>query len=126
MLTKYVDKNAAKKKRRSSRIIMTNEARVLKELRLSHGLSMRKAGELISLSDSYIAHVETGRMDPPTGIKLDQLLRIYGGIKQKTFYEYVRNFKKKIGPREELQEILDRMNEDKVAIVLKIVRGLDI
>lgn len=126
MLTKYVDKITANKKRRSSRAIMTNEARVLKELRLSQGFSMRKAADLIGLSDSYIAHIETGRMDPPTGIKLDRLLRIYGNLKQKTFYEYVRNFKKKISHREELQEIIDRLKEDKITIVLNIVRGLDI
>lgn len=126
MLTKYVDKTTANKKRRSSRAIMTNEARVLKELRLSQGFSMRKAAELIGLSDSYIAHIETGRMDSPTGIKLDRLLKIYGNLKQKTFYEYVRNFKKKITQREELQEIIDRMKEDKIIVVLNIVRGLDL
>jgi HTH-type transcriptional regulator, competence development regulator len=126
MLTKYVDKITANNKRRSSRSIMTHEARVLKELRLSHGFSMRKAAELIGLSDSYIAHIETGRMDPPTGIKLDRMLKIYGNLKQKTFYEYVRNFKKKISHREELQEIIDRMKEDKITIVLNIVRGLNI
>ena len=126
MLTKYVDKITANKKRRSSRAIMTNEARVLKELRLSQGFSMRKAAELIGLSDSYIAHIETGRMDPPTGTKLDRLLKIYGNLKQKTFYEYVRSFKKKTTHREELQEIIDRMKEDKITVVLNIVRGLDL
>jgi transcriptional regulator with XRE-family HTH domain len=66
---------------------MTNEARVLKELRIYHGYSMRKAGELMELSDSYIAHLETGRIDIPMGARLDRILAVYGGIKKKSLYE---------------------------------------
>lgn len=51
--------------KRSARILLTNEARVLKELRSQCGLSMRQAGKLINRSDSYIAHIETGKMDSP-------------------------------------------------------------
>ena len=87
---------------------------------------MRKAAELIGLSDSYIAHIETGRMDPPTGTKLDRLLKIYGNLKQKTFYEYVRKYKNKFSPREELQEIIARIKEDRITFILNIVRGLDL
>lgn len=124
MLTKYVDKNTAKKKRRSSRLIMTNEARVLKELRLSHGLSMRKAGELIGVSDSYIAHIETGRMDPPKGTKLDLLLSINGGIKQKTFYEYVRNYNRTVTPRDELKELIHRASKDQIQMILQFAHAV--
>lgn len=112
------------KKKRSARIIMTNEARVLKDLRLYHGYSMRKAGELMGLSDSYIAHLETGRMDVPKGEKLERILAVYGGIKAKSFYERVRNYQEKITPRDELLEIIERLPDDKVPIVLNIARSL--
>jgi len=112
------------KKKRSARIIMTNEARVLKDLRLYHGYSMRKAGELMGLSDSYIAHLETGRMDVPKGEKLDRILAVYGGIKAKSFYERVRNYQEKITPRDELLEIIERLPDEKVPIVLNIARSL--
>ncbi len=49
---------------------MTREAMVLKQMRVGCGLSMKKAGELMGKSDSYIAHLETGRMDIPKGEKL--------------------------------------------------------
>lgn len=111
-------------KKRSARIIMTNEARVLKDLRLYHGYSMRKAGELMGLSDSYIAHLETGRMDVPKGEKLDRILAVYGGIKAKSFYERVRNYQEKITPRDELLEIIERLPDDKVPIVLNIAKSL--
>ena len=72
---------------------------------------MRKAGALIGLSDSYIAHIETGRMDPPKGAKLDRLLAIYGDIKQKSFYERVRNFKVTLTAKDQLLEMVQRMSE---------------
>lgn len=81
--------------KRSARIIMTNEARVLREMRIAKGLSMRKAGQEIGVSDSYIAHVETGRMAPPRSIKLIRFLDAYGGIKVKSFYDRVRAFRQK-------------------------------
>lgn len=103
---------------------MSNEARVLKEMRLAKGYSMRKAGELIGLSDSYIAHIETGRMDPPRGDKLDRILSIYGPIKQKSFYEKVRNYRHKMTKLDELNELISRANPTQVEALLSIAKGL--
>ncbi len=52
---------------------MTPAARLLKRLRVERKLSMRKAGELLGLSDSTIAHIETGRIDVPRGEKLNRM-----------------------------------------------------
>lgn len=111
-------------KKRSARIIITNEARVLKELRIEAGLSMRKAASLIGLSDSYIAHIETGRLDVPEGDKLERLLNIYGGLKPKSFYERARNFREKITPRDELFELLSRADNQQIQMLLTMVKGL--
>lgn len=100
--------------KRSARILLTNEARVLKELRSQCGLSMRQAGKLINRSDSYIAHIETGRMDSPRGARLDRLLAVYGGMKQKSFFERVRNYEKKVTPRMEIDGLLDRLTDEKI------------
>ena len=110
--------------KRSSRIIMTNEARVLKDLRVESGLSMRKAGALVGRSDSYIAHTETGRMDVPTGDKLDQLLGIYGGMKQKSFYERVRKYKISTTPKAELVGLLNRGNDEQMRTLLTVAKGI--
>ena len=40
---------------RTHGVKLTNKARVLKEMRISKGLSMRQAGELLGKSDSYIS-----------------------------------------------------------------------
>lgn len=110
--------------KRCSRIIMTNEARVLKQMRTAKGLSMRKAGELLGKSDTYIAHIENGRMDVPTGPKLDELLTIYDGPKQKSFYERARIFKHTITPKDELISLIERIDESKVSLILKMAQSM--
>lgn len=109
---------------RSQKIILTNEARVLRALRLEHGLSMKRAGKLLGVSDSTIAHIETGRMNPPRDEALVQFLKIYGNIKEKSFYERVRTFERKLTPREELAGLLDRATEKQVQILLQVAKGL--
>ncbi|MBF0298929.1 MAG: helix-turn-helix domain-containing protein [Oligoflexia bacterium] len=114
-----------KKNKRSARIIMTNEARVLKQLREESGLSMRAAGQKIGLSDSYIAHLENGRIDiPKKAEKLERILAIYGGIKIKSFYERAQNFKEKITPKDEIKELVSRANDHQVTTLLTIVKSI--
>ena len=110
--------------KRSSRIIMTNEARVLKDLRVEAKLSMRKAGALIGKSDSYIAHLETGRMDIPTEESLERLLNIYGGMKVKSFYERVRKYKQSLTPKDELRELLERGTDEQLRTLLTVAKGI--
>ncbi|MCH2534876.1 MAG: helix-turn-helix domain-containing protein [Bdellovibrionales bacterium] len=85
---------------------------------------MRKAGDLVGVSDSTIAHVENGRMNPPTGKRLADFLKIYGDIKEKSFYERVRRFEEKQTPKDELLEFVKRANPSKVKILLDVARGL--
>lgn len=110
--------------KRSARIIMTNEARVLREMRIAKGLSMRKAGREIGVSDSYIAHVETGRMDPPKGPRLRQFLDAYGGIKEKSFQERVRNYSTRSNPRDDILELLTRANDTQIHTLLTVAKGI--
>jgi transcriptional regulator with XRE-family HTH domain len=100
------------------------EGKVLRKLRQEQGLSMRKAGELIGISDSTIAHIENGRMNPPRGKKLLALLRAYGDITEESFYEKVRLFEEKQTPKEELLELVKQANEKQVEILLGVARGL--
>ena len=87
MLTKHVVRNAGKK--RTSIRNTTEEGLALKELRLSKGLSMRQLGELIGKSDSYVSHIENGRLNFPSDSALDTLLAVFE-LKQKSFFERAR------------------------------------
>ena len=110
--------------KRSSQLRPSIEGRVLKALRQEHGLSMRKAGELIGVSDSTIAHIENGRMNPPTGKRLADFLKLYGRIKEKSFYERVRRFEENQTPKDELLELVKRASTAKVKSLLDVARGL--
>ena len=47
---------------RSKYIVLTDEARVLKRLRLGNGLSLHAVAKKVGKSYSTIAHIENGRM----------------------------------------------------------------
>lgn len=110
-------------KKRSDRIMMTNEARVLKLLRSEAMLSMRQVAQLVGLSDTYIAHLETGRLDVPVDDKLKRLLKIYG-THLATYRERVRTYKQQVTPEHELMELVQRMREKELATILAVARSL--
>lgn len=65
-----------KRKRRSDRKVITKEAKVLRFMRKSKNLSMKRAAFLIGKSDTLISHCEHGRFDlQPTLI--EKLVTIY-------------------------------------------------
>lgn len=65
-----------KRKRRSDYKVITKEAGILKCLRESRNISMRKASDIIKVSSSYINHAENGRLDLNTSIIL-KFLKAY-------------------------------------------------
>jgi transcriptional regulator with XRE-family HTH domain len=88
MLTKRVVQNDGQK--RTSMRQTTEKGLALKELRLSRNLSMRQLGNLIGKSDSYISHLENGRLDFPDGESLEKILTAFGDMKPKSFFERAR------------------------------------
>lgn len=130
MLTQHLANSCGKLEKtagrsgRSGRVIMTNEARVLRELRIQSGLSMRKAGALLGCTDSYISHIENGRSDVPKGDRLDKFLTVYGGIKQKSFYERVRRYTETRDPRIELIEMIQNLPPEKITLLSKLASSI--
>jgi len=107
--------------RRSDTKIITKEAKVLKFLRESRWLSMRKAGKLIGLSDSFVSHCEHGRIDLTPGI-IAKFLHAYG-------YDYGHFQKLVLGqiemPQDLLEEclaLLKRMSGDKLKTIKTILQ----
>ena len=109
---------------------MTNASRVLKEIREerkqklgSHNYSMRAISKRLHCSNAWLSHIENGRSDVPTDHRLDALLDIYG-LKRKSFNERVRLYKEKMTPRSELHELIDRLDDDKVRLVLVFAKSV--
>ena len=109
---------------RCKKVIMTNEARVLKELRVNAGLSVRQVAKKLNRSHGIVVQIETGRLDVPKGERLMQLLAIYGVDNYKGFYDRVRNFTEKRSPKEELCELVELMSADRIDLVLKITKRI--
>jgi transcriptional regulator with XRE-family HTH domain len=112
--------------KRTARVVMCDEARVLKKMRKECGLSMRALGMNLGKSDSYISQIENGRMDIPKEMALEQYLVALGGINLKAFQERVRRFRQERAPtdRDELLEIARRANESQVKQILLLARTL--
>lgn len=107
---------------RSKKVIMTDEARVLKRLREERGLSLRDVGQRLGKSHATIAHIEGGRMDVPKGERLMELLAVYSITDYKVFYDRVRHFSERRTPQDELRELVERLAPDRVTIALEIIK----
>ena len=101
---------------------MTNEARALKKLREDKGLSMKKAGELLGYSDSYISQIENGRENLPAGEKLDKFLEAYGSD-LRGFNRVVRDFETNLTDLDAIKEIIGRLSPSKLKMLRTVAEG---
>jgi transcriptional regulator with XRE-family HTH domain len=115
-------KKIKKKKRRSDTKIITREATVLRIMRESRKLSMRRAATLVGVSDTFINHLEHGRLDLRPEI-IHKLLITYG-------YSY-EEFIKFQDPQNDLPEairheclqIIRRLSLEKLKTVKTILQS---
>ncbi len=109
-----------KTKRRSDTKKLTKDALVLKYMRESRKLSMRRAAALIGVSEPQINHAENGRKDLTPDFTL-KLVTGYGYSYQ-DFLDYVTS--KKEAPESVLAEcisILKRLHPEKIKTVKAIL-----
>ena len=109
-------------RQRSKKVIMTNEARVLKRLREELGLSLREVAQRLGKNHATIAHIEGGRMDVPKGERLMMLLQAYGINDYRSFYDRVRNFSERRTPQDELRDLVEQLAPDRVMMALEILK----
>ncbi|WP_157684633.1 helix-turn-helix domain-containing protein [Bdellovibrio bacteriovorus] len=81
----------------------------MKRLRERNGLSMRKAGQLLGYSDSYISQIENGRENVPTGERLLRFLNIYGNITEKYFKQLCKDFEEDQTDQMVIQDLLPKL-----------------
>lgn len=99
--------------KRTSFVVMTNEARVLRRLRERAKLSMREAGELMGYSASFVSQIENGRANAPTGESLKKFLKIYG-VEQRGYTRMVTEFKDEVSDLEVVTSLLPRLSSDAI------------
>lgn len=109
---------------RTSRVIMTPEAKILRKLRQQNGLSMQKAGDLLGYSSTYISQIENGRENVPRGERLDKFLRVYGNITEKYFKQLCKEWKDEADELSILVDLLKRLPITKVRTLLTLAQQM--
>jgi hypothetical protein len=109
--------------KRSHFKVLTGEAKALRFMRMSRGLSMRKAATLIEKSEAYVNHCENGRIDLKTPIII-RFIKAYGYD-----YEYFHQICTGEIPIPENDfdvciEILKRLGPEKLKIATTILKNL--
>ena len=84
---------------------------------------MRAIAKRLCRSNAWLSHIENGRSNVPSDHRLDALLNLYG-LKRKSFTERVRLYKQRITPRSELHELIDRMDDEKMRLVLVFAKSI--
>jgi len=109
-----------KKIRRSDKKIMTKEARLLKFMRESRHLSMRRVAPILGLSEATVNHSENGRRDIDEKL-IKRFLKVYGYS-----YEEFKNmldgeFEVPEHLRSECVDIINRLADSKLKMVKAIL-----
>jgi len=92
---------------------ITREALVLRWMRRSRHISMRKAGLLIGVTSSAISHYEQGRMDLPKA-RVPELLQGYGYTPAE-YEEFVMGKGLPVlSLRDDCEQIIARVNGEKL------------
>jgi transcriptional regulator with XRE-family HTH domain len=108
------------KYRRTSEVKLTNEARILRMIREERSISIREVAKDLGYSETYIRHIEKGRLDVPEGDLLRKLLSHY----DVTF----RQFKKRtrgnvmIDKKEECIALIYKLDKKNLDIVWGILK----
>jgi transcriptional regulator with XRE-family HTH domain len=116
MKTKYLSNTAATASATPPRSYMkriTRELVVLRWMRRSRRISMRRAGAEIGISSSTISHIEQGRMGLPIN-RIPQLLALYGYTPAE-FEEFVMgNSLPVLNMRDECEQMIARIETQKL------------
>ena len=111
-----------RKYRRSDDKVITKEAGVLKYLRETRRISLRKVGLILGKSGTWVSHVEHGRIDLDPN-KILRLLNVYG-YKYEYFLELVSGGRAMpSNTYAECVEILKRLDKEKLKTVKAILES---
>lgn len=109
-------KTKRKKKRRSDHKFMTKEASLLKFMRESRFLSMRRVAPILGLSEATVNHSENGRRDLDDAL-IKRFLKVYGY----TWDEFKEMLSGKVEVPEHLRseciDVINRLDDSKLKTV---------
>lgn len=106
--------------KRSQQKRVTLDAKIVRYMRVSRGISQREAARKCCLSEAAIGHYEHGRMDV-SAVRLEQFLKAYGYTREE-FEEY-RGGKQipVVSVKDECVNLLNRIDEMKLRAVYAVL-----
>ncbi len=109
-----------KKIRRSDKKIMTKEASLLKFMRESRHLSMRRVAPILGLSEATVNHSENGRRDIDEKL-IKRFLKVYGYSYEEFKQMLDGEFEVPEHLRSECVDIINRLADSKLKMVKAIL-----
>ena len=107
---------------RSEQKRITVEAKTLRHMRHSRGMSLNEAGRECGISGSAIAHIEQGRMDVSSK-RIETMVAAYG-FTMDQFYEYIEGKTVPINFRDESIALLRELDEARLPMVHALLLNL--
>ncbi|OIQ19956.1 MAG: hypothetical protein BM556_05565 [Bacteriovorax sp. MedPE-SWde] len=108
--------------RRTEEIKITNEARLLRQLRLNAGLSIRETGRRLGKSETYIRHIENGRMDVPVKEDVKKILEVYG-VSWRVYSSKTKH-EVELDSVIHLKHIISNLSQSEAKMVLKFIHSI--
>ena len=97
------------KNRRTSKIILSPEAKALRRIRENRNLSIRYVAKKMKYSESYLRHIEKGRLDIPNLVFLNKLLSIYK-VSYDEFANKVKECNNEKTSQVQIKKLVDKLN----------------
>lgn len=101
--------------KRSQQKRITQLAKIVRFMRMSRGISQKRAAERCDLSEQAIGHYENGRMDISPK-RLDQFLKVYN-YSQEELEEYLEGKPIPINVKDDCISLLNQIDETKLRAV---------
>lgn len=113
----------SKRKKRSAIKKKSKEVMVLRFMRKSNNLSMRKAANLIGKSDAFISHLEHGRLDIRNNIN-QEIVAVYGHNMDEFQIFMEQDESLFIDYREDLINFIHKMDDAQIIKAFNILKTL--
>ncbi len=111
------------KKRRTDNIKISPEAILLRRLRESSNLSIREVASSIGKSESYLRHIEKGRLDLPSKEVLLRVLENYN-ISYHQFKHRLRFIDHSDAIKDYAFELVKRLSNDQLRLVIRFLKSI--
>jgi transcriptional regulator with XRE-family HTH domain len=108
------------KNRRTSERRETNETKLLRELRIKCDFSIREVARRIEKSETYLRHIENGRLNFPSDYNLKLILEEYG-VTYRQYKQKLLKYTDSIDYKAEILNQLESLSRDRLEVIYNFI-----